>query len=162
AVPLVASLLGPALSGAAPEQYATATRVPDTPARPDVAEHDPAQDAGVLSYWTPERMAKALPLGLPVVFAKGGLLSSLAPPVTGWAGGGAVTQTTGRVFLTLNGVDFVCSASTVRSRNRDLVVTAGHCVKDGTGAWARNWTFVPGYRKDGSQPYGRWTARRMF
>lgn len=191
AVPLVASLLGPALSGAAPEQYATATRVPDTPARPDVAEHDPAQDAGVLSYWTPERMAKALPLGLPVVFAKGGLLSSLAPPVTGddpvppreatragvshrsarplatttgsrWAVGGAVTKTTGRVFLTLNGVDFVCSASTVRSRNRDLVVTAGHCVKDGTGAWARNWTFVPGYRKDGSQPYGRWTARRMF
>nr|BFE87517.1 hypothetical protein GCM10020093_101180 [Planobispora longispora] len=70
-------------------------------------------------------------------------------------------RTTGRVFLTLNGVDFVCSASSVRSANKDLVVTAGHCVKDGTGAWADNWTFVPGYDQ-GRQPYGQFTARRMF
>lgn len=79
-----------------------------------------------------------------------------------WAVGGAVARTTGRVFLTMNGVDFVCSASTVRSRNRDVVVTAGHCVKDGSGAWAKNWTFVPGYGTKGAKPYGQWTARRMF
>ncbi|GAA3167232.1 hypothetical protein GCM10010466_67380 [Planomonospora alba] len=78
-----------------------------------------------------------------------------------WSAGGAVRATTGRVFLTLGGVDFVCSASAVRSANRDLVVTAGHCVKDGKGAWAENWTFVPGYDR-GSRPYGQFTARRMF
>ncbi|GAA3125797.1 hypothetical protein GCM10010485_75520 [Streptosporangium carneum] len=65
------------------------------------------------------------------------------------------------MFLTLDGVDFVCSASSVRSANRDLVVTAGHCVKDGAGAWADNWAFVPGYDR-GRQPYGQFTARRMF
>ncbi|WP_049568891.1 trypsin-like serine peptidase [Nonomuraea sp. SBT364] len=81
---------------------------------------------------------------------------------TRWAVGGAVARTTGRVFLTMSGVDFVCSASTVRSANRDVVVTAGHCVKDGTGAWAQNWTFVPAYGIGGRKPYGQWTARRMF
>ncbi|MEU7695958.1 hypothetical protein OHB01_21055 [Microbispora hainanensis] len=80
---------------------------------------------------------------------------------TRWAAGGSVTRTTGRVFLTLNGVDFSCSASAVRSANRDLVVTAGHCVKDGAGDWAENWTFVPGY-DGGRQPYGSFPARRMF
>ncbi|GAA2321023.1 hypothetical protein GCM10010149_87530 [Nonomuraea roseoviolacea subsp. roseoviolacea] len=79
-----------------------------------------------------------------------------------WTTGGAVTRTTGRVFMTLRGVDFVCSAGTVRSANRDVVVTAGHCVKDGTGPWAENWTFVPGYREGGAEPYGRYAARRMF
>ncbi|NUS03558.1 MAG: trypsin-like serine protease, partial [Nonomuraea sp.] len=79
-----------------------------------------------------------------------------------WNTGGAVTKTTGRVFLTLAGADFVCSASTVKSANRDLVVTAGHCVKDGPGEWAENWTFVPGYATGGAQPYGQYAARRMF
>nr|WP_246610782.1 hypothetical protein [Nonomuraea rhizosphaerae] len=79
-----------------------------------------------------------------------------------WLTGGAVTRTTGRVFLTVSGVDFVCSASTVKSANRDLVVTAGHCVKDGAGEWAANWQFVPGYRVGGGHPYGQYAARRMF
>ncbi|MFD1939542.1 MULTISPECIES: trypsin-like serine peptidase [Nonomuraea] len=79
-----------------------------------------------------------------------------------WMTGGAVTRTTGRVFLTMDGVDFVCSASTVKSANKDVVVTAGHCVKDGKGAWAANWTFVPGYEAGGGRPYGTFTARRMF
>ncbi|MFE3453063.1 trypsin-like serine peptidase [Nonomuraea sp. NPDC059194] len=79
-----------------------------------------------------------------------------------WMTGGAVTRTTGRVFLTMDGVDFVCSASTVKSANRDVVVTAGHCVKDGKGSWAANWTFVPGYESGGGRPYGTFTARRMF
>ncbi|WP_067183234.1 trypsin-like serine peptidase [Microtetraspora niveoalba] len=78
-----------------------------------------------------------------------------------WTGGGAVGTTVGRVFLTLNGVDFVCSGTAVRSANKDVVATAGHCVKDGTGAWAENWMFVPGY-ESGRQPYGSYPARRMF
>ncbi|MDA0637945.1 hypothetical protein OUY22_31435 [Nonomuraea sp. MCN248] len=168
-----------------------------------VAARDAADHARVVSYWTPDRMEKALPIGLlGLVAREGGLLGGLAgrsgvglfPAVSGrdaavvparrgvrataarhgsarplsstsgsrWAVGGAVTRTTGRVFLTMNGVDFVCSASTVRGRSRDLVITAGHCVKDGTGAWAKNWTFVPGYGSGGEKPYGQWTARRMF
>ncbi|WP_169943867.1 serine protease [Microbispora sp. H11081] len=180
----------------------------------DVVEHVAGHATGI--YWTPQRMAGAVPVrllgGAPPVLpdvvgaalppgAKSALVSGYTaqpaetsrtngtsgvngtsnsgsagrtgrarqaaamPPATTsgthWAAGGSVTRTTGRVFLTLNGVDFSCSASAVRSANRDLVVTAGHCVKDGAGAWAENWTFVPGYA-EGRQPYGSYPARRMF
>ncbi|XVQ88197.1 trypsin-like serine peptidase [Microbispora siamensis] len=191
----------------------------------DVVEHVAGHASG--TYWTPQRMARAVPIGLlgdlrkitaarpgtPSVLPPAAPPESVLPPVAGaalppvaraalppaarlvvapgqaarrpndttragrtrqaaamppattsgtrWAAGGSVTRTTGRVFLTLNGVDFSCSASAVRSANRDLVVTAGHCVKDGAGDWAENWTFVPGY-DEGRQPYGAFPARRMF
>ncbi|WP_432931363.1 trypsin-like serine peptidase [Microbispora sp. CA-135349] len=157
----------------------------------DVVEHVAGHASGL--YWTPQRMARAVPIGLlapstlPSIAraalpqAAGGILApglparpagparirqaAAMPPATTsgtrWASGGSVTRTTGRVFLTLNGVDFSCSASAVRSANRDVVVTAGHCVKDGAGDWAENWTFVPGYDQ-GRQPYGAFPARRMF
>ena len=41
------------------------------------------------------------------------------------------------------------------------MITAGHCAKNGTGSWAVNWTFVPGFT-EGSRPYGSWTARHFF
>ncbi|GAB3494085.1 trypsin-like serine peptidase [Nocardiopsis coralliicola] len=78
-----------------------------------------------------------------------------------WSGGGKVARTTGRVFLSMDGRDFTCSASTVPAGNRATVVTAGHCLKDGTGAWASNWVFVPGYR-DGEAPHGKFAAREML
>ncbi|MEV0391180.1 hypothetical protein [Nonomuraea sp. NPDC050643] len=207
AAPLLAGLIGPALLGAAPgpQQADRSAVVPaHTARRSDIVEHVAARTAAdqrrVLDYWTPERMAKALPIGLLGVVTDGGLLGGLTgragvrttPDLTGrqadltvprklmgshqltaarpdsstigsrWVTGGLVAKTTGRVFLTLAGADFVCSASTVKSANRDVVVTAGHCVKDGAGEWAANWTFVPGYRMGGGHPYGQYTARRMF
>ncbi|WP_036322540.1 trypsin-like serine peptidase [Microbispora sp. ATCC PTA-5024] len=163
----------------------------------DVVAHAAPPPSG--TYWTPERMARALPIDLHgamdrtvsavrrVGAVAAGVLPPVAPPVripqaaipaarsgpmraaalpattsgSRWPAGGQVTRTTGRVFLTMDGVDFVCSASAIRSANRDVVVTAGHCVKDGAGSWAENWTFVPGYDQ-GRQPYGAFPARRMF
>ncbi|MEU6781183.1 trypsin-like serine protease [Nonomuraea angiospora] len=249
AAPLLAGLIGPALLGAVPGQQAD---VPDHRAmRHEIVEHvaarTTAEQRRVLDYWTPERMAKALPIDLLDSVTDGaGLLSGLkgrtevrtAPDVSGrrltprgdgvttgvsgdglsawlwgrtprhqaatarrdreaaarrdqgaaarrdqrarrdqgaaarrpetntvgsrWITGGAVARTTGRVFLTVRGADFVCSASTVRSANRDVVVTAGHCVKDGAGGWAANWTFVPAYGMGGAQRFGQYAARRMF
>lgn len=78
-----------------------------------------------------------------------------------WRGGGAVAQTTGRVFFTLDSTDYSCSASTVGGSNPDVVVTAAHCVTDGTGGWAVNWTFVPGY-ENGQEPYGSFPAKSFF
>lgn len=78
-----------------------------------------------------------------------------------WQNGGPVTRTTGKVFFTLHGTDYVCSASSVRSTNADTVVTAGHCVNEGPGEFASRWIFVPGYH-DGQRPYGSWTARHLF
>jgi len=88
----------------------------------------------------------------------GGLLSALAPTAAGvpWAGGGQVVATTGKVFFTLGGADYVCSASSVASDNLSTVLTAGHCLY-GEGAFASDFVFVPGY-DEGAAPYGRWTA----
>ncbi|WP_181449127.1 trypsin-like serine peptidase [Nonomuraea aridisoli] len=207
AVPLLAGLIGPALLGAVPGRQqaerpavASAHGLAHRAERSDIVEHVAARTVAdqrrVLDYWTPERMAKALPIGLlDVVTGERGLTGQVArllPDLSGgrsdlavprelmgsnrltgarpdtstagsrWMTGGLVSRTTGRVFLTVSGADFVCSASTIKSANRDVVVTAGHCVKDGAGAWAANWTFVPGYGTAGTHPFGKYTARRMF
>ncbi len=78
-----------------------------------------------------------------------------------WPGGGTVLRTTGKVFFTMDSQDYVCSAAVVTSANTDVVITAAHCVKSGSGQWAANWTFVPGYA-DGDRPYGTWTASHYF
>ena len=75
--------------------------------------------------------------------------------------GGAVAAAIGKIFFTLGGTDYVCSGALVRSRHAYVVLTAAHCVRNGRGQWATDWTFVPGY-KDGAQPYGQYTARRFF
>jgi V8-like Glu-specific endopeptidase len=77
-----------------------------------------------------------------------------------WPSGGAVARAVGRVFFTLYGQDYACSATAVRSLNQDTVLTAGHCVNAGPGPYVRNWVFVPGYQA-GQRPFGTWTARRL-
>ncbi|MFJ4516894.1 trypsin-like serine peptidase [Streptomyces sp. NPDC088816] len=49
-----------------------------------------------------------------------------------------------------------CTASVVHSPQRDLVVTAAHCLSGDS-----DLVFVPGYR-DGRAPYGVWTVKRRF
>jgi V8-like Glu-specific endopeptidase len=75
--------------------------------------------------------------------------------------GGPVAAAVGKVFFTLGGADFVCSGALVASKHAYVVLTAAHCVRNSRGQWATNWTFVPGYR-DGTDPYGQYTARRFF
>ena len=115
-------------------------------------------------YWTPARTRQAIPAGPSASAGR----ASAAISVSGqggngssWPDGGPVARANGKVFFTLAGTDYVCSAAAVTSLRADVVITAGHCVSDGAGHWATNWTFVPGYA-DGTAPYGRWTARRFF
>lgn len=66
----------------------------------------------------------------------------------------------GRIFFQkVNSEDFYsCSGTVVRSRYRNLVFTAGHCVYDpGTAAFNERITFVPAYR-DGQAPFGQFPA----
>ncbi|MCO5759909.1 MAG: trypsin-like serine protease [Chromatiaceae bacterium] len=64
-------------------------------------------------------------------------------------------QTVGKLFFTQPGVgDFTCSAAVIRPR---LILTAGHCVHSGRGAWFTNFRFIPAYR-DGAAPFGQWSA----
>ncbi len=142
------------------------------------AEVTPAEQARAVRYWTAARMARARPPGtakdpaiapvsaLPAARARAQARPAAAAVLpdtatAGWPGGGAVARATGKVFFTMNAQDYVCSGAAVASANADIVITAAHCVKNGTGSWAANWTFVPGFTQ-GSRPYGSWTARRFF
>ncbi|HEY0062098.1 MAG TPA: hypothetical protein VGC21_08250 [Telluria sp.] len=64
--------------------------------------------------------------------------------------------TVGKLFFTIGGSPFVCSASVIQRR---VVVTAGHCVHSGTAAgFHSNWVFVPAFR-DGTAPLKQWNWR---
>lgn len=67
----------------------------------------------------------------------------------------------GKVFFTLGGSNYVCSGNAVASGNKSTVSTAGHCINEGPGAFATQFTFVPAYL-NGSAPYGKWTARALY
>ncbi len=160
----------------APERPAPESRTPLS--RTDGIHHQSGavtgeQRTAVLDYWTSDRMAAAQPI-TSLVESTLGLAEPLQRPAdvepqasspnsdgARWNDGGKVTQTTGKVYLTMDGRDFTCSASVVDSANRSTLVTAGHCAKDGKGAWAQNWTFVPGY-SSGDSPHGKFTARDLM
>jgi V8-like Glu-specific endopeptidase len=74
---------------------------------------------------------------------------------------GAVAAAVGKVFFALGDTNYTCSGTLVRSKRGYVVLTAAHCVTNGRGQWAVNWTFAPGY-SDGADPYGEYAARRFF
>jgi hypothetical protein len=143
---LLAAWFAPAAGAAGPTAQERAAR----------AEHQ-----RVVDFWTPARVAKAVPrdfvldpaTGKVVPNAKpsGGGTTTTSTGVTGasWAGGGAVVKTTGKVLFALGTSYYVCSASVINDggmTNRSLILTAAHCVMDEkTGAFATNWTFIPDY-----------------
>lgn len=63
-------------------------------------------------------------------------------------------RTIGKLFFTLGGGNYVCSASTYASSK---VVTAGHCMSGGDSTIASNITFCPAYTNNAPNPaYGCW------
>lgn len=71
----------------------------------------------------------------------------------------SVSPAIGALFV---GGSHYCSASVVHSARGDLVLTAAHCIHEGDGGDYRTGvTFVPGYR-DGTAPYGVWTATQLI
>ena len=121
----------------------------------------------VVAYWTPERIAHAVPrdvspkavpapqAGRPPGGGGGGSGGGGGTTVTGaaWTGGGKVKATTGKVLFTMDGADYVCSGSVASdsSASTSLILTAGHCVYDESGSgFATNWMFVPDYEAGGT------------
>jgi hypothetical protein len=119
------------------------------------------------NYWTVSRMRHAAEAPSPAAktpaapVARGTKVTVQDTPAADTqAATATVSSTTGKVFFTLGGVDYVCSGSATSSSNADVVSTAGHCVNEGPGAFATNWAFVPAYN-NGSAPFGTWTARNL-
>jgi hypothetical protein len=80
-----------------------------------------------------------------------------APPRTAHHFAG--TPTVGALFLpSAYPAIHTCTASVVRSKSRNIIVTAAHCMEKGKDA---GYTFVPGYH-DGQAPYGTWTTTAAF
>ncbi|MFK8844581.1 trypsin-like peptidase domain-containing protein [Streptomyces sp. Ac-502] len=153
----------PAVSAAAPD---TAQPTAGTPLPPSPEQVRKAEETE--RYWTPERIRSAVP----VETAESGAKSEGGQPAPGVRRKRSAEPThqvaegitTVGVFL-LRGKDGsathnqFCTASTVASGSKSLVVTAAHCLKGNTSL--RNAAFVPGYRAGGTKagqagetPYG--------
>lgn len=63
--------------------------------------------------------------------------------------------TIGKLFFTLNGQNFVCSASVI---GRSTLITAGHCNSDGTNTFATNRLFCPSYNGVPNPARDCWTV----
>jgi hypothetical protein len=170
------ALAGSPVAGAAPAGHPASRSggVEVHPAATGRAEH-----RRIVEYWTAARMRNATPAdqviagrstssagdrvatGTPTAVAPRAKPGTAQDGTGGYyTGGGAVVDTTGKVFFTLGGTNYVCSGSATSSANRDVVLTAGHCVNEGPGAYATNWAFVPAY-DDGVRPHGTFTARSL-
>lgn len=106
-----------------------------------------------LAYWTPARI-KAVGRSVD--------LGPTGPKSKVWTG--TPMKTVGRLFfVNSGGSDTWCTATAVKSANRSLVMTAGHCVRRGSSPANTSSTmvFVPGYNK-GSRPYGAFAVRTVL
>jgi V8-like Glu-specific endopeptidase len=77
------------------------------------------------------------------------------PSGTSWLGSPSV----GALFSD-DGTHY-CTASVIDSPEKDLILTAAHCLYDpGSHTWRSDLEFVPGYW-EGHEPYGTWTVQHM-
>jgi hypothetical protein len=151
---LVVPLLLPGAAGA---------RGADAAAR---AEHD-----RIVAYWTPARIAAAQWKDFRVDPASGKAIPYAKPGGGGgasWTGGGDIVHRSGRILFSTSGGDWICSGSVVNSTSGDsaVVLTAGHCVYDGSEGWSYNFMYIPAFDLNptytcGSTTYGCWTATRL-
>ncbi len=131
-----------------------------------------AQQAG--DYWTAERMMAAIPGDVLVadkmasatsgdvkVGQKKSVEKQSPNPKSKPVPQLAPVAHIGKVFFTLGGSNYVCSGNAVSSVNKNTVSTAGHCLNEGPGAFATNFTFVPAYN-NGAAPYGQWNATELY
>jgi hypothetical protein len=144
--------------------------VPGSVAAADTAAATKAEHARVIKYWTADRIAGAKPRDF--VQTKSGRFEPRAKPGGGsgtgasWTAGGPVVQRTGKVLFTMDGSNWVCSASAVNDSRSgfSLVLTAAHCAYDEVNRrFATNWTYVPSFDSSptftcSQSTYGCWTT----
>jgi V8-like Glu-specific endopeptidase len=147
--------------------------------------NSPEAQREVMEFWTPERMRAAKPMEappssdsnrshrkpsdtpgeIPPALPSPDALNQHKPAPVGTQATYA-SRSVGKVFFKMphtgNGL-WECSASSIASPKRKLVMTAGHCVHSGPdhpNAWATEWIFVPLYT-NGSRPHGSFAATNL-
>ena len=132
----------------------------------DRGEEARSEHQRIVDFWTPARVAQAVPRDfefdpatgefrqVPVPSRRPSPSPSPTPtsPPDSWTGAtgkGTVQETTGKVLFALGRSYYVCSASVIPDRSGEvsLVMTAAHCVFDWNrgGRFATNWMFIPNY-----------------
>ncbi|MFF4772117.1 trypsin-like serine peptidase [Microtetraspora fusca] len=133
----------------------------------------------VAFFWSSKTLEEATPYNVePVVSAKhvstGGFAGSSKPGVVPAIGDEKKTvsksknvnlpMNIGKVFfLGADGKPHWCTGTSVQSKYRNLVATAGHCAYDTKSSKATldKWIFVPGYYK-GKAPWGIYVGKQAF
>jgi hypothetical protein len=115
-----------------------------------------AEQQRIVNYWTAERIAGAKPRDF-VKGADGKFEPKAKPPPPGggggstgasWTQGGPIVQRSGKVLFTMDGGNWVCSASVVNDgrTTHAIILTAGHCGYDEVNhVHATNWIYVPSF-----------------
>lgn len=134
-----------------------------TAAAPAPAAEGGTGPVDVRAYWTPQRMRAAVPVDRSADVAVAG-----RRPAASAARARAVVapRSTGKLFFSDGASDYVCSGAAVNTPERNVVLTAGHCVNSGAthgllgcrpGRYFTRFLFVPGYVA-GARPYGAWAG----
>jgi V8-like Glu-specific endopeptidase len=105
----------------------------------------------------------ALAAALVVMVPAAGDPVALAAPLNGAdANSFAGTPAVGALFYRQGGqLEHFCTASVVRSKHENLLVTAAHCMAGRKLAPAGTVVFAPGYH-NGVFPYGQWVVRAAY
>lgn len=137
-----------------------------------------AEQDRILAYWTPARIASAQPRDY-IRNDAGRLVPNGKPgggggtgAVTGasWAGNEPVELRIGRILFSSGGSNWICSGSVVKdaatNNGYSVILTAGHCVYDGTDGWSYNFLFMPDFDDNpdyscATRVMGCWTASRL-
>ena len=135
--------------------------VPGSPAAAD----GPVAPVDVRAYWTPQRMRAAVPAD------PGAGAGVVGRPTAGAVGSTPVAapKSVGRLFFSAGAADMSCSAAAVNTPERNVIITAGHCVYDESPLctllcsrrYFTNFLFVPAYDHERA-PYGSWVGTRAL
>lgn len=143
--------------------------VPSAAPLPDVVAAD-LDPGGVRAYWTPARMASAVPLDLDVL---GDLIAPSAPAAGRVSARAALAspRSVGKLFFATPQGNAVCSAAAVNTAQKNVIITAAHCAHTGPRnpcgllqncpAYFTKFLFVPRYA-NGTAPDGSWVGTRAI
>jgi hypothetical protein len=127
----------------------------------------------IIAYWTPARIAAAKAKDFVRDANTGRLIPFAKPGGSGgtgasWTGNEPVELRVGRILFSSGGSDWICSGSVVTDSdaNTSVILTAGHCVYDGSDGWSYNFLFMPDFDDNpdyscASRVMGCWTANRL-
>jgi hypothetical protein len=173
AVLLATAPISAAVAAPAPAVQVAATTGVRAPALPTKA---PAGALEATGYWTAEKMRNAIPADLPgdknppaqanptTTDTSPTIVSDPVAPLGHGKLNDVVPSTAGKLFFSDNGLNYVCSASTIGNNYRNLIITAGHCVHSGQGGnWHSNIVFAPSYYNgQSSAGLWNWSNARTF